>query len=117
MKTSHLPLFLLGLALALLPPQLAMADNTTTAGQPAPAAGSTNSGTGSAPSAAQGERFEKFKELVAQLNLTDAQKDQIKQIRATVTDRKERRQQIMAVLTPEQKAKLKELIQERRSGA
>ena len=49
--------------------------------------------------------------------LTDAQKDRIKQIRATVTDRKERRQQIMAVLTPDQKAKLKELIQEHRNEA
>jgi Spy/CpxP family protein refolding chaperone len=66
-----------------------------------------------APSATQQQRAEKFKAALEKLNLTDAQKDQIKQIRASVTDRRERRQQIMAVLTPDQKEKLKEMIKER----
>ncbi len=42
---------------------------------------------------------------------------QIKQIRATVTDKTQRRQQVMAVLTPEQKQKLIQiLMQYRNSG-
>ena len=56
-----------------------------------------------------------MKEMLAQLDLTDTQKGQIKQIRATVTDRKERRQQIMAVLTQDQKAKLIQMFQQYRS--
>jgi Spy/CpxP family protein refolding chaperone len=55
--------------------------------------------------------------MMTQLGLTDAQKDQIKQIRATVADRQQRHQQIMSVLTPEQKTKLQELRQEHRNGS
>jgi Spy/CpxP family protein refolding chaperone len=66
------------------------------------------------PAAGQPERMEKFKAALAKLNLTDAQKTQIQQIRATVTDRRERRQQIMAVLTPDQKAQLKQIFLEHR---
>ena len=76
----------------------------------APADGSTNGAAGE-----QGQRGERWKAALAQLNLSDAQKAQIKQIRATVTDRKERRQQVLAVLTPEQKAQLKTLWQEHRA--
>jgi Spy/CpxP family protein refolding chaperone len=53
--------------------------------------------------------------LLAQLDLTDAQKAQIKQIVQSTTDKKERRQQIRAILTPEQKMKLRQLIRERRA--
>jgi Spy/CpxP family protein refolding chaperone len=45
--------------------------------------------------------------LMQQLGLSDAQKAQIKQIRQSTPKGKERRQEIMAVLTPEQKAQLK----------
>jgi len=58
--------------------------------------------------------LEKLKAALAQLNLTDDQKAKIKDIFTNVTDRKERRQQIAAVLTPDQKEKLKQMIQERR---
>ena len=61
--------------------------------------------------------MEKFKAAMEKLDLTEAQKAQIKQIHATVTDKKERRQQIMAVLTPDQKQKLMEMIKEHREAA
>jgi Spy/CpxP family protein refolding chaperone len=47
--------------------------------------------------------------LMDQLDLTDAQKQQIAQLRQTITDHKERHQAILKVLTPEQRTKLKEL--------
>jgi Spy/CpxP family protein refolding chaperone len=72
--------------------------------------------TGSTAPEGQGQRMERLKAALAQLDLTDAQKEQIKQIRGSVTDRKERRQQIMAVLTPDQKAKLVAMWQAHKNG-
>jgi len=113
MKTSFLSAFLIGSALTTSSLQLASADDTAGSSQGTSSGGSTNSaGTG-----AQAQRFERVREALAQLDLSDAQKEQIKQIRSSVTDRQERRQQIMAVLTEEQKAKLRQLIQEHRNGA
>jgi Spy/CpxP family protein refolding chaperone len=77
----------------------------------------TSAPTTTAPSDEQQARMEKFKAALEKLDLTDAQKTQIQQIRATVTDRRERRQQIMGVLTSEQKEKLKEMIQEHRAAS
>jgi len=116
MKNSLFALILAGAACA-LPSQTILADDGSTVGQTAPSSGSTNSGGNNAPAAAPGERFQRFKEAMAQLDLTDAQKAQIKQIRATVTDRTARRQQILALLTPEQKSRLSQLLLARRSGA
>jgi Spy/CpxP family protein refolding chaperone len=48
--------------------------------------------------------------FIQQLGLSDAQKAQIKQIRQNIPKGKERREQIMAVLTPEQRAQLKQDI-------
>jgi len=110
MKTSCIYLFLLGAALLTLPSPTILADDT------APSSGSTNAGANTAPADMQGKRMERFKAAMAQLDLSDAQKEQIKGIRATVTDRKERRQQIMAVLTPDQKTKLMQLIQAHKDG-
>lgn len=53
--------------------------------------------------------------LMQQLGLSDAQKAQIKQIRQSTPRGKERRQEIMAVLTPEQKAQLKQEIEQRKA--
>ena len=106
MKISLLPIFLIGAALMMAAPRMGLADTTA----PATASGAdTNS--------AQGARLERLKVALAELNLTDDQKAQIKHIRWTVTDREERRQQILAVLTPEQKAKLKQMIQEHRNNS
>jgi Spy/CpxP family protein refolding chaperone len=111
MKTYFLPLCLVGVCLVAAPSL--RADDTSTIDQSAPATASGSTAT--APSTGQqGERMGRFKAALAQLDLTDAQKAQIKQIYTTVTDRKERRQQIVAVLTPDQKAKLRQLIQEHR---
>jgi Spy/CpxP family protein refolding chaperone len=52
------------------------------------------------------ERGGKWREAFAKLDLTEAQKQQIQQIRTSTSPGKERRQQIMAVLTPAQKEKL-----------
>jgi Spy/CpxP family protein refolding chaperone len=114
MKISFLSLFLVG-ALMGLPQQMTLAQDSSTTGQTTPATGSTG-GTGTC-TPGQGQRLEKLKAALAQLNLTDAQKEQIKQIRSTVTDRKERRQEIMAVLTPDQKARLIAMIQAHRNGS
>ena len=65
----------------------------------------------------EGARYEKLKAALEQLDLTDAQKAQIKQIRETVTDKKDRRRQIFAVLTPDQKQKLLQMIQEHREAS
>ncbi len=106
MKTPFLYSFLAATTLTVLSmPTALLADAPATTG-------STNSAAAAAPAAGQDQRMERFKEAMDQLDLSDAQKEQIKGIRATVTDRKERRQQIMAVLTPDQKAKLKELLPE-----
>ncbi len=76
----------------------------------------TTSATGWTASEGQGQRMERLKAALAQLDLTDTQKEQIKQIRGSVSDRKERRQQIMAVLTPDQKAKLVAMWQAHKNG-
>jgi Spy/CpxP family protein refolding chaperone len=76
----------------------------------------TNTTAGSS-GAGQGQRMEQWKEAFAKLDLSEAQKQQIEQIRSTVTDRKERREQIMAVLTPEQKRKLMQMIAAHRGSA
>jgi Spy/CpxP family protein refolding chaperone len=65
---------------------------------------------------ADGQRMEKARAAFEKLDLTDAQKAQIKQIRANTPAGKERRQQIMAVLTPDQKAKLIAMLKERHDG-
>lgn len=109
MKTSLIPLFFVGAALIVLPARVALADAA-----PTPATGSTP--TPSEPTGGKGDRGEKLKAALAQLNLTDDQKAKIKDIFTNVTDHKERRQQIAAVLTPDQKQKLKATIHERREA-
>jgi Spy/CpxP family protein refolding chaperone len=87
--------------------QSARADNTTPPGTSMPASGSGN---------ADGARAERIKGAFAQLNLTEAQKEQIEKIRASTTDRKERRHAIIDVLTPDQRAKFKELREEHKAA-
>jgi Spy/CpxP family protein refolding chaperone len=111
MKTSLFCLFLAGSALAAASLQMARADDATTPDQ---TAGASNGASGTTPTAEQMQRFERFKAALEALNLTDDQKAKIKQIRATVTDRKERRHEIIAILTPDQKAKLWQMIKEHR---
>jgi Spy/CpxP family protein refolding chaperone len=57
-----------------------------------------------------------MQQILSQLNLTDAQKQQIDQIRQTVTDRRERHEEIMKVLTPDQQAKFEQLRPRRYNG-
>jgi Spy/CpxP family protein refolding chaperone len=90
----------------------------TLAATPVVFAQSTNAPSATAPSGGDGngQRGEKLKAALEQLNLSDAQKQQIQQIRANTQPGKERRQQIMAVLTPEQKQKLISMLQEYRAA-
>lgn len=67
-------------------------------------------------SSPNGQRGQHMRQMFAQLGLTDAQKQQIQQIRQTVTDRQQRREQIMSVLTPDQRAKLEQLRAEHKGG-
>jgi Spy/CpxP family protein refolding chaperone len=92
------------------------ADDSTASGQTTPPSGSTSSAGTGTDTGSQGQKLERLKQALAALDLTDAQKEQIKQIRASTTAGKERRQQIMAVLTPDQKAKLLEMIKEHRDA-
>jgi Spy/CpxP family protein refolding chaperone len=110
MKTLS-PLLLCLCAVLMAAPQFALADDgATTPTQSAPTEGGNGGG-------GQAEKLQHLKDAMAQLDLTDTQKQQIKQIRATVTDKTQRRQQVMAVLTPEQKQKLIQiLMQYRNSG-
>jgi Spy/CpxP family protein refolding chaperone len=110
MKISLLSLLLVGAAISALGAQAVFADDATTN---APASGSAVG----AGNAGNGQRGEKMREAFEQLNLTDAQRAQIKQIRASTPAGKERRQQIMAVLTPDQKAKLIAMLKEHRADA
>jgi len=110
MKTRLFPVVILVTAVIMAPLPVILADDDMTSGPSEPATGST-SGTGTG---AQGERGARWKAVFAQLDLTEAQKAQIKQIRANFPAGKERRQQIMAVLTPDQKAKLAQMLQQYR---
>jgi Spy/CpxP family protein refolding chaperone len=98
---------LAGAILATASLEIFAADDTTTT---APASGSATT------TGAKGQKGERWRAAFEQLSLTDEQKTRIQQIRTSVTDRKERRQQIMGVLTPDQKTKLKDLIRESRSS-
>jgi len=60
----------------------------------------------------EGEHKGFWKQAIEQLNLSEAQKQQIQQIRAKTQPGKDRRQQIMAVLTPDQKQQLIALLKE-----
>lgn len=81
-------------------------------------AGATNAASSTAPSAGggNGQRAEKWKAAFEQLDLTDVQKTQIQQIRANTQAGPERRQQIMAVLTPDQKQKLIGMLKQARAA-
>jgi len=115
MRTSLFYFFLASAMLTTFAIQPAAADDSTTASGQAGSSGTpANSGT---DGGARAQRIERIKEAFAQLDLTDAQKDQIKQIRASVTDRRERFVQILNVLTPDQKAKLRELRRQYHSGS
>jgi Spy/CpxP family protein refolding chaperone len=65
---------------------------------------------GAGSTATTDDRREKLKEALAQLNLTENQQAMIRNIRASTSPGKERREQIIAVLTPDQKEKLKQMI-------
>jgi Spy/CpxP family protein refolding chaperone len=111
MKTRFLSLLVV-IILTGAPLQVIVADDDTMTGQAAPATGSDTTGAGQG----QGERAGKWRKAFEQLGLTDAQKTQIKQIRASVPAGKERRQQIMAVLTPDQKVKLMQMVKAHQGG-
>ncbi len=107
MKKPILSLFFAGAAV--LATYSVYADDTGTTTPP------SNNTTGDAPEQ-DGEHHGHFwREAFEQLDLTDAQKAQIKQIRDDTQPGRERRQQIMAVLTSEQRDKLKQLIEQHRA--
>ncbi|HEX4140134.1 MAG TPA: hypothetical protein VHY09_07280 [Candidatus Methylacidiphilales bacterium] len=77
--------------------------------------GSTNASSATAPSGGDGQRAEKWKAVFDKLDLSDTQKQQIEQIRANTQPGPDRRQKIMAVLTPDQKQKLVDMLKEYRA--
>jgi Spy/CpxP family protein refolding chaperone len=105
MKISLLSLVLIGSALT-LPLQVIRADDTTTLNPTTPSTSGTTSDTG--PCAGKHGWHKGKGKLFSKLDLSDAQKAQIKQIVATDKDPKERHAAIFAVLTPEQQAELKQ---------
>lgn len=103
---KNLSPLLLGLcAMLMASPQSVLADDTDATTQTAPADGSNTA-----------QRMERMKEVFAQLDLTPEQKQQIRQIRLTVTDKVQRRQEVMAVLTADQKEKLRQILQQYRAN-
>ena len=56
-----------------------------------------------------GRGQQRMQQMIAQLGLTPDQQQQIQQIRATITDRQERREAIMKVLTPDQQVKYQQM--------
>ncbi len=84
-------------------------------GQTAPSGGMPDQGQHGGPGG-DGQRGQRMQQMFAQLGLTDAQKQQIKQIRQSTTDRQQRREAIMKILTPEQQAKFQELRQQMGGG-
>lgn len=97
------------LALALLSSPVLFAQDAT----PDTPSSDTPVGTGDTSGGAQ--RGGKWREAFEKLDLSDAQKEQIKQIRTSTSPSKERRQQIMAVLTPAQKERLVAMIKAHRA--
>ena len=84
-------------------------------GEPSDSSTAATDSSGTSPDPETGHKHGKHHHhLLSQLNLTDAQKEQIAQIRQTVTDKKERHHAIMKVLTSEQRAQLKELRKQRK---
>ena len=92
------------LVIASAPVLFAQDTGSSTSPTATPADGNRTSG--------DGQHTGKWKAVFGQLDLTDAQKSQIKQIRANTQPGPDRRQQIMAVLTPDQKQKLISLLKE-----
>ncbi len=104
-------LFLTVACTALSSPLLFAQDAAGTASLSAAPSGGTGENAGG-----NGDRSEKMKAAMEQLDLTDAQKTQIKQIRSNTQPGRERRQQIMAVLTPDQKQKLIAMLKQARAA-
>lgn len=75
-----------------------------------------SAGSGDTSGGGNGQRGEKWREAFAKLDLTDAQKEQVRQIRSSTSPGRERRQQIMAVLTPAQKEQLVAMIRQYRAN-
>jgi Spy/CpxP family protein refolding chaperone len=107
MKTFSPPLLCL-CAVLMAPPAIALADDATSSGQ-------TSDGTNTSTNT--GQKRELMREAFAQLDLTTDQRLEIRHIRQTVTDPTERHKEIVAVLTPEQKEKLKAFFQQHRNSA
>jgi Spy/CpxP family protein refolding chaperone len=82
-------------------------DQNTPPAQTTMASPPTNSGYGQPLMPGQGNGH--MQRFFDQLGLSDAQKQQIAQIRQTVTDRQQRRDAIRAVLTPDQQAKFDQM--------
>ena len=110
MKISFLPLVFMGAVLLATSPQRVLGGDLAA---PAPATPTD----GAAPSTGDGQGHAgRFRGALKSLDLSEQQKGQIKQIISSTTDKKERRHQIWAVLTPEQQAKLKALRQQHKDG-
>jgi Spy/CpxP family protein refolding chaperone len=108
MKRSFLPLVLLGVTMILF----AAPGRAQEANPPAGASTVTSTTPPATPPAGKEKHHG---HLLAQLNLTDAQKAKIKQIKKSGTDKKQRKQEVMALLTPAQQQQLRQLIEQRRA--
>lgn len=107
-------LFFLSFALAIASAPVLFAQDAGANTATAPVSPSTSDGSGNDGAAGEGsgQHAGKWRQAFAQLGLSDAQKQQIQQIRTSTQPGKERRQQIMAVLTPDQKQKLRSMFQQ-----
>jgi len=88
--------------------QPATAPDASNANAQPPAAPADASGNPPGQGAHKGNG-KRMQQIFAQLGLSADQQKQIDQIRATITDHKQRREAIMQVLTPDQQAKFQQL--------
>ena len=97
----------------LLTAALALLTSTLSAQQP-PDSGKTQPDTSvtSTDGASSKHKHHKHPDFLAQLNLSPSQKTQIAQIKKNTPDRKQQHKEIKALLTPDQRAQLKQLRKE-----
>ena len=91
------------------------ADTSSTPGQgPQGQWGGGNRG-GGTPEEREQRRQQRMQQMATELGLSDAQKQQMQDIRKNITDREQRRAAIMAILTPEQQTKMEQMRAQRQN--
>lgn len=89
--------------------------SSDTANSPSQSYAGNRGGQNGGPNNAEREqrRQQRMQQMATELGLTDAQKQQMEDIRKTIPDRAQRHAAIMAILTPDQQAKMEQMRAQR----